>query len=49
MPLGIDISALYFRGIKPYRDYNLFDEVLRQSDQLDESEKNQMDNQMAAW
>ena len=39
MPSGIDISAPYFRGIKPYRDYNMFDEVLRQSDHLDEREK----------
>ena len=39
LPFGIDISAPYFRGIKPYRDYDLLDEVLRQSDNLDEREK----------
>ena len=27
LPSGIDITALYFRGIKP-RHYNLFDESL---------------------
>ena len=39
LPSSIDISALFFRGIKPYRDYDLLDEVLRQSDHLDEREK----------
>ena len=29
LPLGMDIIAPFFRGIKPYRDYNLLDEVLR--------------------
>ena len=36
---GIDISAPFFRGIKPYHDYDLLDEVLRQSNHLDEREK----------
>ena len=35
---GIDISAPYFRVMRPYRNYNLFDEVLRQSNRLDENE-----------
>ena len=39
LPSGIDISAPFFRGIKPYRDYDLLDEVIRQSDHLDEREK----------
>ena len=47
LPSGIDISALFFRGIKPYRDYDLLDEVLRQYDHLDEREKNYIDDQMA--
>ena len=37
---GIDISAPYFRGIKPHKYYNLFDEVIRQYDRLNASEKN---------
>ena len=36
---SIDISAPFFRGIKPYCDHDLLDEVLRQSDHLDEREK----------
>ena len=39
LPSSIDISAPYFRGIMPHRYYNLFDEVIRQSDRLNESEK----------
>ena len=39
LPLSINITAPFFRGIKPYRDYNLLDEVLRQSDRLNENEK----------
>ena len=39
LPLGMDITTPFFRGIKPYRDYNLLDEVLRQSDRLNENEK----------
>ena len=38
LPFDIDITVPYFGGIRP-RDYNLFDEVLRQSDILDENEK----------
>ena len=36
---GIDISAPYFRGIRSHRNYNLFDEFIRQSNRLNESEK----------
>ena len=39
LPSLIDILAPYFRGIRPHRNYNLFDEVIRQSDRLNESEK----------
>ena len=39
LPSGIDISAPFFRGIKPYHNYDFLDEVLRQSDHLDEREK----------
>ena len=39
LPSGIDISAPFFRGIKPYPGYDLFDEVIRQSDHLDEREQ----------
>ena len=39
LPSGIDISAPFFRGIKPYDGYDLLDEVIRQSDHLDEREK----------
>ena len=39
LPSSIDISNLFFRGIKPYHDYDLLDEVIRQSDHLDEREK----------
>ena len=39
LPSGMDIIAPFFRGIKPYRDYSLFDEVLRQSKRLNENEK----------
>ena len=38
LPSGIFITAPYFKGIRP-RDYNLFDEVLSQSDKLNEREK----------
>ena len=38
LPSSIDISASFFRGIKPYRGYDLFDDVIRQSDHLDERE-----------
>ena len=39
MPSGIDITAPFFRRIKLYRDYSLLDEVLKQSDRLNENEK----------
>ena len=39
LPFGINISVPFFRVIKPYHDYDLFDEVVRQSDHLDEIEK----------
>ena len=39
LPSGIDILASFFRGIKPYHGYDLLDEVIRQSDHLDEREK----------
>ena len=39
LPSGMNITAPFFRGIKPYNGYDLFDEVIRQSDHLDEREK----------
>ena len=39
LPSGMDITAPFFRGITPYRNYSLFDEVMRQSDRLNEREK----------
>ena len=39
LPSGMDITAPFFRGIIPYRNYTLFDEVMRQSDRLNEREK----------
>ena len=39
LPSGMDITAPFFRRIKPYRDYSLFDEVMRQSERLNENEK----------
>ena len=39
LPSGMDITAPFFRGIIPYNDYSLFDEVMRQSDRLNEREK----------
>ena len=39
LPSGIEITASFFKGVKPYRDYNLLDEVLRQSDRLNKNKK----------
>ena len=39
LPSGMDITAPFFRGIKLYKDYNLLDEVLMQSDRLNENKK----------
>ena len=39
LPSSMDIITPFFRGIKLSKDYNLLDEVLRQSDRLNENEK----------
>ena len=39
LPSDIDILAPNFRDIRPHRNYNLFDEVIRQFNKLNESEK----------
>ena len=38
LPLGTDIIAPFFRGTKPYRNYGLFDEMMRQFDRIGEQE-----------
>ena len=36
LPANIDITAPYFKGIRPYKDYEIFDEMMRQSDRIGE-------------
>ena len=36
LPSSVDIIAPYFRGIKPYKSYRIFDEMMRQSDRIGE-------------
>ena len=38
LPPNIDITAPYFRGIRPYKDYEIFDEIMRQSNRIGEQE-----------
>ena len=36
LPPDIDITEPYFRGKRPYKNYGIFDEMMRQSDRIGE-------------
>ena len=38
LPPNTDITTPYFRGIRPYKDSGIFDEMMRQSDRIGEQE-----------
>lgn len=38
LPSGTDITAPFFRGIRPFRNYGLFDEMMTQSDRIGKKE-----------